>query len=349
MTGRSPLMERPPANAARLPRQARSATAPGGGPVTTPPPEPRFPRELRAAVIFNKKARRNLEADSARSLASAGVGHAAPDTQEDLRRALADFAARGVDALVIDGGDGTVRDVATAAAAIFPAGLPLLTLVPSGKTNALALDLGIPVDWPVEAALDALRAGRVKHRAPIEIVREGSAAPDLRGFIFGAGAFVRATNLAQRTHRLGAFNNVAVALSIAGGVAQTLLGGRRNPWRRGDHTHIAVAGEERVDHALYVLIASTLKRMPLGITPFGAPRAGLKLLAIDAPPKRLLRSLPTLLAGRNAAWLEAAGYHRIDAAEIALALSGDFVLDGETFPGGAMTMRQGAPIAFAAP
>jgi len=340
---------RPPANAARLPRDARFVAPPGGGPITTPPAEPRFPRELRAAVIFNKKARRNLEADSARSLASAGIGHAAPDTHEDLRRALADFAGRGVNGIVIDGGDGTVRDVATFAAAIFPGGLPLLTLVPSGKTNALALDLGIPSGTPVEAALEALRSGRVKQRAPIEIVREGSSAPDLRGFIFGAGAFVRATNLAQRTHRLGAFNNVAVGLSIAGGVAQTLIGGKRNAWRRGDHTRIAVAGDGRLDRALYVLIASTLKRMPLGITPFGAPRAGLKLLAIDAPPKRMLASLPALLAGRQASWLEGAGYHRIDAGEIELTLSGDFVLDGEVYPGGPMTMRQGAPIAFAVP
>ncbi len=303
---------------------------------------------LHVGVIFNKKARHNLSGERARALATDGIAHAAPESHADLAATLAQFAARGVNALVIDGGDGTLRDVTTMAADIFGGRLPLLSLVPSGKTNALALDLGIPAGWTVEAALGALRAGRIVQRAPIEIVREGSAHVDLRGFIFGTGAFVRATEIAQRTHRLGAFNGLAIGLSILGGVTQTIFGRRDNVWRRGDPVRIACDDDAPIDRRSYLMIASTLKHLPVGIKLFGAPREGLKLLAIDAPPRGVIRSLSPLLTGRDSARLAAAGYHRLDPRRVTLTLD-DFILDGEVYPGGAMTLTQGAPVDFAAP
>ena len=315
-------------------------------------PRPATPDVRRAdrhvGVIFNKKARHNLSGKRLRFLAVEGVAHAAPETHEDLRAVLADFAAQGVDALVIDGGDGTVRDIATIAPGLFPGGMPLLSLVPSGKTNALALDLGIPIGFTVEAALAAIYRGRTAHRAPLEILRDGHDEVALRGFILGAGAFVRATGLAQHTHSWGAFNGVAIALSIAGTIAQTFLGRRSNIWRRGEPMRLSGRGVATVDRAIYILLASTLTNLPIGIKPLGAPRPGLKLLVVDAPPRRMIRSVPALLAGHAGPKMVAAGYHHIDADEVALSLS-NFVLDGEVYPGGGMTMRRGAPIGFAVP
>ena len=73
-------------------------------------------------------------------------------------------------------------------------------------------------------ALDAARQGRMIERRPLEIARVGDAAPPARGFLFGAGAFAKATELAQHTPRAGAFNNLAVGLALGWGVAQTLFG-----------------------------------------------------------------------------------------------------------------------------
>ena len=60
-------------------------------------------------------------------------------------------------------------------------------------------------------------------------------------------------------------------------------------------------------------------------------------------------ALPILLAGRDARWLPAAGYRRADAETLALSLDGDFVLDGEIYPGGELTLRRGEPLEFVAP
>ncbi|WP_374943250.1 diacylglycerol kinase family protein [Sphingomonas sp.] len=300
---------------------------------------------LRIGIIRNAKARLNI----ARRGIDIGLAAncAMPRSHDELHDALAMFARTGVNALVIDGGDGTVRDVLTAAAFHYRGIFPTVAVLPSGKTNALATDLGLPQGWTEQAAVDALRAGRTQERGPLEIWRPGMAIAEHRGFIFGAGAFVRATALAQDTHRLGAFNGLAVGLSVAGAVAQTLFGRSDNVWRRGTPMRIAPAGAPATEGAKYLFFGSTLTRLPLDLRPFGEPRSGLKTLCIDAPPAGLALALPAVLAGYDLP--AGGGYRRDDSESMALTVGSDIILDGETFPGGEMTLRHGAPIRFAVP
>lgn len=271
-----------------------------------------------------------------------------PRSPAELAAALARFAAAGIDLLVIDGGDGTVRDVLTAAPHFFDT-LPPLAIVPSGKTNALAIDLGIPADWTVRDAILAARAGRLIRRAPIEVIRAGDAHAAVRGFLFGAGAFVRATRLAQRTHRAGAFKGIAVGLSLALAIGKTLFGSKGNIWRAGERMRLRIDGSTEQDQDFYILFGTTLENLPLGLKPLGHVRPGLKLLTVDAPPKAMLLHVPALLAGSESPSLDRAGYHRNDAHAFDLTLDGDFILDGEHYPGGALTVATGAPLAFAVP
>ena len=97
------------------------------------------------------------------------------------------------------------------------------------------------------------------------------------------------------------------------------------------------------------MLASTLETLPPGIRPFGSARPGLKTLTIDAPPRRILAAVGPLLAGSEAAWLERAGFHRVDAPSVDLDVEGGFILDGEEFPGGAYRLSEGAPISFVVP
>lgn len=304
--------------------------------------------DLRVGVISNGTAHRNLTRKSAPACVSSDQW-SAPLTHIELSNALARFAAEDVNVLVVDGGDGTVREVLTAAFHHFPRAFPTVVLIPSGKTNALALDLGIPADWTIASALQSIRNGRIKQRSPLEVWRQGSSTPDLRGFLFGAGAFVRATRLAQDVHRLGVFDGLAVGLSLASAIAQTFFGGRRNTWRQGEHMSIETADGRAAERSFYIALGSTLNRLPLGIRPFGKQRNGLKLLGIDAPPRRMLVSVPALLAGSEAAWLGRAGYHRTNADTLHLSLKNGFILDGEFYPGGNLTLNRGAPLNFAAP
>jgi len=229
-----------------------------------------------------------------------------------------------------------------------PAFRPRIAVVPSGKTNALALDLGTPADWTVAGAIDAAAHGRVEERAPIEVWRAGATRADLSGFILGGGAFVAATRTAQKTHRLGAFNGLAVGLSIAAAVGQTIFGGANNAWRRGERMRIETAPDQVVDAAQYLLLASTLTRLPLGIRPLGRRVAGLRMLRVEAPARLLALAAPAILAGREWGWLRRLGYHHTGARRIDVTLP-DFVLDGETFAGGALSLRQGAPLSFVVP
>jgi diacylglycerol kinase family enzyme len=306
---------------------------------------------LRVGIVCNPKAHLNHGAEYEAGVPGAdSVIVAAPRTRAALAETLANFAARRIDLLVIDGGDGTVRDVLTAAGELWGAAWPRVVVIPSGKTNALAIDLGIPKGWTLADALVAVRAGRSVVRRPVEIARASdAAAPPLRGFLFGAGVFVDATGLAQHTHRAGAFNGIAVGLALGWAIVQTLFGRASSVWRAGTPMTLAIDGAAADTRARYLLLASTLGRLPLGLKPFGPAVRGLRLLHVDAPPRRLLAAAPAVVAGADAAWLGAAGYHRVEADRLDLTLDPGFILDGELFPGGTFAVRQGPSLSFVVP
>ncbi|WP_041373445.1 diacylglycerol/lipid kinase family protein [Phenylobacterium zucineum] len=300
---------------------------------------------IRAGVIRNLKSHRNLA--GAPALAPPGVLEAVPERPDDLTEALAWFAKSGVDFVVIDGGDGTVRDVLTRATEAYGDRLPTFGVIPNGKTNALALDLGVPLGTPVRAMLAAARdPAKRKVRACLEVVRAGADEPELRGFLFGMGAFVRGTELAQRTHGLGFFDNAAIVMTIAGAAARTLAGGPQDPWRRGEPATLALGEAAPETRDWFLVLAATLKRFPLGLQPFGPPHEGLKALAVEAPPRRLPMAVPTILRGAQPPWLERAGYRRRDVSSLSVSMEGGFTLDGEIYPGGDLTVRQGPDLEF---
>ncbi|HVI32874.1 diacylglycerol/lipid kinase family protein [Phenylobacterium sp.] len=300
---------------------------------------------MRAGVIRNPKSHRNRR-NMAWAAAPEGTLFAKPKTKEALAEALAGFAGEGVDTLVIDGGDGTVRDVLTRLPAAFGERRPRLAVVPSGKTNVLAEDLGVPADWTVEAALQrALEPGRPRASRPcVEVVRRDGS-ERRRGFIFGTGAYVRATRLAQSAHRMGAFGTASVALTLAASVVQSMAGRSDRGWRAGEGMRLALGGGGPTDGARFLVIASTLETLPLGLKPFGPVRPGLKALAIEAPPRRLVAALPPLWTGAQPAWLEDAGYVRRDG-DLEVDFQGEYVLDGEAYRAGALTVRQGPVMEF---
>jgi hypothetical protein len=309
---------------------------------------------IRTGIICNPKSHRNRSSvEATRPFVSGTVLAATPRTQAELAEVLTDFARLNIELLVIDGGDGTIRDVLTCGAAIWKGVWPKVAIVPSGKTNALALDLGIPDDWSLGRALNAARDGALVTRSPIEVSRAGDA--PLCGFLFGAGAFVSATALAQRTHHAGAFKGVAVALATGWGILQTLVGRASSEWRRGERMHVRYDASSNAganadtDRARYILLASTMVRMPVGVRPFGTPREGMKTLLVDAPPRRLALAAPLVIGGASPAWLDRAGYHRIDTPSFDLRIDADFILDGEVYPGGDLTVRQGPAIRFVVP
>ena len=303
-------------------------------------------------LIANPRSHRNSGRTSSWQKHPDVIGYA-PTTRPELHDVLSLFARRGIDVLAIDGGDGTVRDILTCAGDLWGRSWPDILVLPTGKTNALARDLGVP-SWTIAEALDAARTGKTVGRSPMEIAPVDAPDRVVRGFIFGAGAFVDATALAQRTHRAGAYNGMAVGLALAWGVGQTLFGGNDSDWRVGSRMALSFgARAERMHGATpdgvarrYLLLASTLHRLPLGLKPFGSVRPGLKTLVVDAPPRNVATTAARLLAGSQSIGLERRGYHRVDADRVVVDIESGFVLDGETFPPGAYQIREAAPLNF---
>ncbi|MEO1219781.1 MAG: acylglycerol kinase family protein [Pseudomonadota bacterium] len=311
----------------------------------------------RVGVIYNPRSHGNKGADFDCGM-SPQVHIAKPGDRSQLPEALAEFAAQGIDFLVINGGDGTVRDVLTSGAGIFGDEWPALAVLPKGKTNALTVDLGVPQGWTLQEAIDAFEAGSRVRRRPIEITPIGGS-PKARvlGFILGAGAFTTATTAGQKAHKIGAFNSMAVAVATMLGVSQWLFATRENAWRRGSKMAIGLGVKDvPMEHSgvgdpdyRQLVFASTLEEMPAGMKPFGKVREGLKLAVTDQISRRSAFTLLKVIRGQSPEGIREKGFHQISTNQFSLRIDDSFILDGEAFPPGEYRIGQGPELEFVAP
>ena len=313
--------------------------------------------QTRIGIVSNPRSHGNASrsGDITRAVAQFdNVELVTPRGRAEIAPVLADFASSGIDYLIVNGGDGTVRDVLTAGVPIFGDRWPRLAVLPRGKTNALTEDLEIPRDWSLMDALAVYDKSPVTTRRPLLIRAQNDGAHAVAGFIMGAGSFTTGVRVAQDAHRLGAFGGLAVGLTAIWGALQTIFGSNRNPWRRGlgidiqlhpDNVPMAHSGHgERSRRS--IMLATTLRTLPMGLTVYGPPREGLKLAVIDRPRRLIWAMMPALLRGWNPDWLGRWGYHRVATPGFDITLDDEFILDGEIFPAGSYRVEQGAPLTF---
>ncbi|MEO1731326.1 MAG: acylglycerol kinase family protein [Pseudomonadota bacterium] len=311
----------------------------------------------RVGVIYNPRSHRNQGADFDCGVCPQ-VHIATPGNRDALPEALAGFAEDGIDLLVINGGDGTVRDVLTCGQGIFGDDWPAIAVLPKGKTNALTVDLGVPIDWSLQDAIEAFDKGKRLMRRPINVcdLAKGSSSSVL-GFILGAGAFTRATKAGQSAHKLGAFNSAVVAVTTIWSLLQAMFASRNNPWRRGarmtiglgkQRSAMAHSGSGEPDYR-QLLFASTLERLPAGLKPFGRLRSGLRMVALDQISRRTAVIVPFVAMGRTPSGLRDKGIHQLSLSEFTLAIDEPFIFDGEAFPAGRYRIGQGPNLEFVVP
>jgi hypothetical protein len=305
---------------------------------------------MRVGVIRNPQSHANRREGEV-AAPHPDVLFAQPEQPGDVAAEVMAFAQAACELIVIDGGDGTVRQVLSALPAAFGDKPPLLSVVASGKTNILAFDLGVRGSWTTEAALAAFGQpdARIRLRSPLQVVREGSEGSPLVGFVFGCAAMVRQEALASSLHRHHVFHNLSVAMTLAGAVGQVMAGGDDNPWRKGEHVTLSVDDAPARSGPRLLTLATTLQRLPFRMRPFGPPRHGLKFLDADAPPRHLARAVPTVLWGRGEGWLNKNGYRRGDAHKLCFQIEGSIFLDGEVYPGGDLTVTEGPRLRFLTP
>ncbi len=306
-------------------------------------------------LIRNARSHRNHNG-SAGASEHDGVLVTAPKKRSELPDILAGFAEKRVDYIAIDGGDGTVRDVLTCGAGIFGDSWPTLIVLPNGKTNALAYDLGVPNGWTLTEALRAIQRGNTVRRHPIVIAQRDNPSAQVRGFIMGAGVFNRCIALGQRSHDLGAFNAAAVGVTAAWSVLQALFGSGSNPWRQGTYMHVRHDDGRAVPHfgglpadERYLLVTSTLQRFPAGLDPFGGVEEPLRMAIMDNPRRGLLLRIGALMRGAASAATMRRGAHIVGDEAFELDIADSFILDGEAFPSGQYRLTAGAKLRFVVP
>ena len=312
----------------------------------------------RIGVIRNPKSSRNRNKPgySAADFAHGDVLVAEPRTENGLAETLADFARREVGIVVVDGGDGTIREVLTALSTAYPDGLPALSVLSSGKTNLIARDVGSAgYGRPaIERILDSVRRGELKtpqERRALEVNWLDGARPPLRGTFFGAAAFVIGTEFAEKLHRRGILHGPAVAATIASALFQALGKESGKRWLAGQNMSAVTDGAAR-DGSRFLFLATTLESLMLGLWPFWGGN-GKPIRYLDAPAGRipLLSFAVPLLRGRPTQRMLASGFESGTAEEISITCSAPFVLDGEMFHAGEKGIRlsAGPAIRFVSP
>lgn len=311
-------------------------------------------------VLYNPRSHRNRDASIVEPDYPV-IRVEQPQRRRELKGAMQRFVDSGVELLVINGGDGTVRDALTGGAMVFGDKWPDIAVLPRGKTNALTVDLGMPKHWSLEEAIIAHRDGGRVQRQPMVLEPMDDKELTRLGFILGAGVFLAAIDSGQDAHKFGAFDSLAVGVTTVWGVLQALFGSDSNPWRRGAKARLLLSetpGGTMRDlprsqwgqaESRAMIFLSSLNRFPAGLQPFGDCPGPLRLAVIDHLRRRVVAQMPWILRGYHSDRLESQGMHRRAAERIELDLGDKFILDGEVFAPGRYCVTPGPQINFVVP
>lgn len=315
-----------------------------------------------AGVIRNPRSQRNKARPLMEHSLPAGVTVQVPATPEALASTVQAFAEQGIRHLMIDGGDGTLRDVLGALPAAYGRDWPTIALCASGNTNLAAGDVGSFARGPDAIArwhdtLTGKSPARISTRQPIEVCWTDGSRPPVFGFFVGCANYARAVAMATGTMRdKGFFHGWAVSATIAGAAWRVLAGGKDNDWQRGSAVAVAIDDGAAVSTPRFVVLATSLDKLLLGLWPFWSAKGAagaLHWLDIDAPAPGFGRALPALLRGKpSAAALATGAYRSGRAARITLTMDEPLIIDGEPFApdaNGQLTLQAGPTVQFYAP
>ncbi len=255
---------------------------------------------------------------------------------EELTRSLREARAAGAEIVLIDGGDGTVREVLSRLPEVWGDALPQVGIIPRGNTNLIAREVGgLAAPDAVAEILRRRAAGDalpVRRRQVLRVAYPDDSRPDLRGFVLGWGAYATGTRIARE--EIAGTGPRQVAATVFSTLRRAVFGAWRDALRRGVAARIVIDGAEAPEGPRFIGLATTLQgRLVARMNPFwGAGEGPIRWLDVRAPARWLALAAPAVLIGRPWGWMRRAGYASGRAARIELALDTPFVMDGEIFP-----------------
>jgi len=316
---------------------------------------------MRVGLIRNARSHRNRTPDELfcqTATALLGDCFAEPASPQELEAVLDAFVLRGVELLIIDGGDGTLHKVLGALPPKWVEAPPFFAILPSGNTNLVAADVGCTqrgvagLRRLLNAVKDDSWRHQVQRRHVMDIVWTDQSYTSQRGMFFGAAAFTRGIDIAHEgVHRQGLFQKLAVLVTIALSGLQLLHRKSRNVWLAGEPMSVDIDMQGAREGARFLFLATSLQKMFFGIWPFwNGEAAALRFLDVDANPRDLFKAGFSVLCGRQPQWLKAHEHYQSGgAARIGLELSHRFVIDGEIFepgPSGRIILTAGPSLEF---
>lgn len=279
---------------------------------------------------------------------------------DQIGQALRTIARVKPKVLVINGGDGTVQAALTELyhSGHFGDTPPPVAVLPNGKTNLIALDLGAQGD-PIQAlerVLELARTDMEPHIVARELIQlsDGTVGgrPVLGMFLGGAGLADIMLYCRHKIYPLGLPNGVSHVLAAIAGVMSIILGIHAAflPPRPGQ-IRISVLRRGQLQGSFALLMVTTLEKLLLGGQMPGSAKQGgaLKMMVIERTPRALLRALVDTIRGRLANSRES-GVHLERGDEIRI--EGDrssVILDGELFEtnsGRPIVLRPTLPVPF---
>jgi hypothetical protein len=307
-------------------------------------------RRPRIALLSNPKSTGNLaQLWRIRSYCAdhPDIFHYEVERVEQVGEGLKTIARVRPKMLVINGGDGTVQAALTEMynGGHFGDTPPPVAVLPSGKTNLIALDLGAHGD-PI-AALERLVAmaqndlsEHLVARELIALQTDGTAKPVIGMFLGGAGLAQTMLYCRNKIYPLGLPNGVSHVLTAIAVLLQMIFRIRSKflpP--SAPQLRVSTRAEGQLSGRFAILAVTTLDKLLLKSDVSGGKRGGLKLLAIEERPWSLLRAVFASVMGKLSA-TKLRGVHMQETDEINI--EGDqssVILDGETF-----SARVGHPI-----
>jgi len=223
----------------------------------------------------------------------------------DIPQALAMFADARVSTVVINGGDGTVQAALSCLVNDRPFDTPPpIAVLPGGKTNMIAADLGMR-GRPERQLKRLLRRMRSRRRTPKLVERHlisldiGDGTPPRLGMFFGTAGVVNGLLWCRRrVHPLNLPSWSAHLVALALLLITTITRQKSSPLRSGP-MRLHLDGGEQMAGRFSIVLATTLDRLLFRLRPFGREgNGGLKFSAVDASGGAMLRALAALLTGR---------------------------------------------------
>lgn len=316
----------------------------------------------RIALISNPKSTGNLaQLPRIRAFCSMhpDVFHYEVERADQIGEAMKMIAMIRPSILAINGGDGTVQAILTELfnGAHFGDVAPPVAVLPSGKTNLIALDLGAQGD-PVRALERLIEIANAADLSPHLVARElislsggeTGMQPVIGMFLGGAGLADIMVYCRERIYPLGLPNSVSHFITAVAVVLRQVFGMRAS-FLPPEPSPLSVVVRKggTITGRFAFLFVTTLEKLLLSSELGSGGRGPLKFVAVEQKPVSMLRAFAASLVGRLG-HTKLAGVHVEEADEIAIeGESSRVILDGETFRAGLgkpILLRPAPPLSF---